>query len=88
MPATARDELPVNDPLTREPLPASHKVHVDGIMPGVRGPKFCSMKISHEISAMAREHGIDSARDIDEAMAAKVREFRELGGELYVEQEG
>jgi len=52
------------------------------------GPKFCSMKISHEISAMAREQGIESGRDIDDAMAAKAREFRELGGELYVEQEG
>ena len=52
------------------------------------GPKFCSMKISHEISAMAREQGIENGRDLDQAMAAKAREFRELGGELYLEQEG
>src|SRR5690606_1650347 len=38
MPATARDDRRVNDPLTREPLPASRKVHVDGIMRGVRVP--------------------------------------------------
>jgi len=37
------------------------------------GPKFCSMKISHDIRAEAQKEGL-------EAMAAKFRE----GGELYV----
>jgi phosphomethylpyrimidine synthase len=37
------------------------------------GPKFCSMRISHEI------------RDAAEAgMAQKAAEFREGGGEIYV----
>jgi phosphomethylpyrimidine synthase len=37
------------------------------------GPKFCSMKISHEL------------RDAAEAgMQEKSREFRELGSEIYV----
>ncbi|CAN5862571.1 phosphomethylpyrimidine synthase ThiC [soil metagenome] len=38
------------------------------------GPKFCSMKISHDIR--------DSAQA---AMQEKAREFRESGGELYLE---
>jgi phosphomethylpyrimidine synthase len=37
------------------------------------GPKFCSMRISHDIRAEAQKEGM-------EAMAAKFRE----GGELYV----
>jgi phosphomethylpyrimidine synthase len=38
------------------------------------GPKFCSMRISHEVRAEARKEGMQD-------MAAK---FRASGGELYV----
>jgi phosphomethylpyrimidine synthase len=38
------------------------------------GPKFCSMRISHEVRAEARAAGMQE-------MAAK---FRASGGELYV----
>jgi len=41
------------------------------------GPKFCSMKISHDIRAEAQKEGM-------EAMAAKFRE----GGDLYIPVEG
>lgn len=41
------------------------------------GPKFCSMRISHDIRAEAQKEGL-------EAMAAKYRE----GGDLYVPLEG
>ncbi|HEX6693161.1 MAG TPA: phosphomethylpyrimidine synthase ThiC [Longimicrobiales bacterium] len=37
------------------------------------GPKFCSMRISHDIRAAA-----------EEGMQEKAREFRERGGEVYV----
>jgi phosphomethylpyrimidine synthase len=37
------------------------------------GPKFCSMKISHELRA-----------DAQRGMEEKSREFREKGGEIYV----
>lgn len=37
------------------------------------GPKFCSMKISHELRA-----------DAQKGMEEKSREFRESGGEIYV----
>ena len=40
------------------------------------GPKFCSMRISHDIRAEAQKEGM-------EAMAAKFRE----GGELYMPAE-
>ena len=48
------------------------------------GPKFCSMKLSHEVRAAA---GVtdDAVRmiDIDAEMRQKAREFREQGSELY-----
>ncbi|HCE64674.1 MAG TPA: phosphomethylpyrimidine synthase ThiC [Deinococcus radiodurans] len=39
------------------------------------GPAFCSMKLSHDIRA----------GDVLAGLEAKAREFRELGGEIYVE---
>ncbi len=42
------------------------------------GPKFCSMRISHEVRAEAREQGLKE-------MAEK---FRAAGGELYVPADG
>jgi phosphomethylpyrimidine synthase len=36
------------------------------------GPRFCSMKISHEL------------RDVAQAGMEKSREFREMGGEIYL----
>jgi len=40
------------------------------------GPRFCSMRISHELRAAA-------AAGADAGLAEKAREFREQGGELY-----
>jgi phosphomethylpyrimidine synthase len=40
------------------------------------GPKFCSMRISHDIRNAAAEDG----------MARKAEEFRETGGEIYIAQ--
>ncbi|TGG90414.1 phosphomethylpyrimidine synthase ThiC [Natronospirillum operosum] len=57
------------------------------------GPKFCSMKISHEVRDIARQQGAHDTRsdrirvlDLDDAeagMAEKSREFRLAGSELY-----
>jgi phosphomethylpyrimidine synthase len=45
------------------------------------GPKFCSMKISHEIRDSAA-----AQNDVAEAgMAEMAEKFREGGGEIYVE---
>ena len=47
------------------------------------GPKFCSMKITEEIRAMAAEKGVDARQVIEEGLAEKAREFREKGAEIY-----
>jgi len=49
------------------------------------GPKFCSMKITEDIRQFAAEHGMDTVEAIEEGLREKAEEFRELGGELYVE---
>ena len=41
------------------------------------GPKFCSMRISHDIRAEA-----------EAGLREKAKEFREAGGELYVPAAG
>ncbi len=45
------------------------------------GPKFCSMKISQEV----RDYS-DQQKLAEEGMKQKSKEFREQGGEIYVEQ--
>jgi phosphomethylpyrimidine synthase len=42
------------------------------------GPKFCSMKLTHELRDEARR------QDMEQGMANKAAEFRAAGGELYV----
>ncbi len=54
------------------PKPAAKVAHFCSMC----GPKFCSMRISQEVQAHAREE-----------MDRKAREFREQGGRLYVRQE-
>lgn len=39
------------------------------------GPKFCSMKLSHDLRAMA---------DAEEGMSEMSKKFKEEGGTLYV----
>ncbi|PAV25865.1 phosphomethylpyrimidine synthase ThiC [Tamilnaduibacter salinus] len=46
------------------------------------GPKFCSMKISHEVQEYAREHGLDSVEAVEAGMEEKAEEFRQ-SGKLY-----
>ena len=49
------------------------------------GPKFCSMKISHEVRDFARgTNDTLSSEEIRAAMAKKAAEFRELGSEIYL----
>ncbi|MFO1186601.1 MAG: phosphomethylpyrimidine synthase ThiC [Alphaproteobacteria bacterium] len=62
------------------------------------GPKFCSMKISQEVAEAARAGGfaakseastprpepVEGRAEVEAGMAAKSREFRERGGEIYV----
>jgi phosphomethylpyrimidine synthase len=49
------------------------------------GPKFCSMKISHEVRDAARgSNDVFSSEEIRAAMAKKSKEFRESGSEIYL----
>jgi phosphomethylpyrimidine synthase len=50
------------------------------------GPKFCSMRISHDIRNSAASVTIDSS--IAEGMAAKAEEFKKRGSEIYLAQAG
>jgi phosphomethylpyrimidine synthase len=49
------------------------------------GPKFCSMKISHEVRDTARtlNDGLSTA-EIRAAMEKKSREFKDAGSEIYL----
>jgi len=49
------------------------------------GPKFCAMKITEDIREFAREQGLDTAEAVEVGMQKMAGEFRERGGELYVE---
>ncbi|MBB5076708.1 phosphomethylpyrimidine synthase ThiC [Nonomuraea endophytica] len=48
------------------------------------GPKFCSMKITHDVRKYAQEHGLTDSAAIQVGMAEKAVEFTELGGEVYL----
>jgi len=47
------------------------------------GPKFCSMRISHDLRAYAQEHGADTTVAIEIGMKEKAAEFVAGGAELY-----
>ncbi len=50
------------------------------------GPKFCSMKITEDIRRFAAEQGMETVDAVESGMKRKAEEFREKGGELYVEE--
>jgi phosphomethylpyrimidine synthase len=50
------------------------------------GPKFCSMKITEDIRRFAAEQGMEAGEAVEAGMREKAEEFREKGGELYVEE--
>ena len=47
------------------------------------GPKFCSMKISHDIREYAAAHGVDEEQAIELGMKEKSAEFVAGGAEIY-----
>ncbi|AZU62242.1 phosphomethylpyrimidine synthase ThiC [Neobacillus mesonae] len=47
------------------------------------GPKFCSMRISHDIRGMAREDGSSEEWSIKEGMKKKAEEFVHDGSRIY-----
>ncbi len=50
------------------------------------GPKFCAMRISDDVRKYAAEHGAAPEQAIALGMEEKAREFREKGGEIYVQE--
>ena len=51
------------------------------------GPKFCSMKISQEVRDAAKgQNDTLSSAEIRAAMAKKSEEFKQQGGEIYLQQ--
>ncbi len=52
------------------------------------GPKFCSMKITDDIRALAELEGVSGREAIERGMAAKSMEFRKRGSKLYVAPDG
>ncbi|WEG12138.1 phosphomethylpyrimidine synthase ThiC [Pullulanibacillus sp. KACC 23026] len=47
------------------------------------GPKFCSMRISHDIRKFAKEKNLDTQKVIEQGMREKANEFRSSGGGIY-----
>ncbi len=47
------------------------------------GPKFCSMRISHDVRALADAEGVSPEEALELGMQAKAVEFRSSGSEIY-----
>src|SRR5471030_3232970 len=49
------------------------------------GPQFCSMKITEDVRRYAAEQGLETDEAVEAGLKAKAEEFREAGGEIYLE---
>ena len=49
------------------------------------GPKFCSMKITEEVRALAQKEGVSTETALEKAMGEKSSEFLHSGAEIYHE---
>ncbi len=47
------------------------------------GPKFCSMKITEDVRAYARENGYGTEEAVQQGLEEKAEEFRSAGQEIY-----
>ena len=47
------------------------------------GPKFCSMRISHDIREYAKENDLETTEAVEKGMKEKAEEFKEAGSQLY-----
>ncbi|MGJ6965322.1 phosphomethylpyrimidine synthase ThiC [Streptosporangium sp. G11] len=52
------------------------------------GPKFCSMRISHDVRRFAEERGLTDAEALEAGMREKSEEFSREGGRVYLPVEG
>ncbi|HAM03796.1 MAG TPA: phosphomethylpyrimidine synthase ThiC, partial [Acidimicrobiaceae bacterium] len=51
------------------------------------GPKFCSMRISHDVRRLAEQSGVSPEEALEEGMRQKAVEFVAGGSSLYREAE-
>jgi phosphomethylpyrimidine synthase len=65
------------------PAPAAKTAHFCSMC----GPHFCSMKITEDVRAYAREKGVGEAEALSAGMEEKAREFAAAGSRLYLEDE-
>lgn len=47
------------------------------------GPKFCSMRISHDIRNYVKENKLETKKMIEDGLKEKAKEFKDSGGKLY-----
>ncbi|WP_242290046.1 phosphomethylpyrimidine synthase ThiC [Bacillus cereus group sp. BfR-BA-01319] len=47
------------------------------------GPKFCSMRISHDIREYAKDNDLETTEAIEKGMKEKAKEFKDTGSYLY-----
>jgi len=47
------------------------------------GPKFCSMKITHEIREYANHHGLTNNEALEKGLKEKAQEFKDGGSHIY-----
>jgi phosphomethylpyrimidine synthase len=62
------------------PAPAAKAAHFCSMC----GPKFCSMKITEDVRAYAKQKGLEPARALEAGLDAKAEEFRDQGKSIYV----
>ncbi|MEO3871673.1 phosphomethylpyrimidine synthase ThiC [Nonomuraea sp. B12E4] len=48
------------------------------------GPKFCSMRISHDVRRYAAEHGMSEEAALEAGLAEKAEEFTRRGASIYL----
>ncbi|SDJ54410.1 phosphomethylpyrimidine synthase [Nonomuraea jiangxiensis] len=48
------------------------------------GPKFCSMRISHDVRRYAAEHGVSEEEALEAGLAEKAEEFTRRGSSIYL----
>jgi phosphomethylpyrimidine synthase len=48
------------------------------------GPKFCSMRISHDIRQYAKENKLETTEAIEKGLKEKAEQFKKSGGKVYL----
>jgi phosphomethylpyrimidine synthase len=49
------------------------------------GPQFCSMRITDDVRQYAEAQGLEAQKAVEAGLQAKAAEFREAGGEIYLD---